>query len=423
MALAVLVALTALLPGAARARDAYTAPPVQVDATANSPAQAKEMAIVEGQTKALRALLESLTSPADHGRLPQVSAAEAQDMVTDFGFSGERTAAKRYLATMTVSFNAEGVDRLLASAGLGHITPREAPVLIIPVYRDSADATPLLWEETNPWAQAWDGVRDLSSGLVPIVLPLGDLEDIATLDAQGALSGQPGAVAGMGGRYGAPDVLVVEAVGTQETGLVLVPRGAGVFGGMAPVNVAGGKDAFDRGIAALRLALDAAWKNQALGGGGGVNGAYDSDPMAAFGGVNSATQGTAPGWGYGERPVGAGQGAYYGGAQGLILLARFGSLAEWVDMRRKLQAIPGLQGMNLQAVTSSQAQVELAYQGAIDDLQRIMAGRGLRMTNAGTFWTLERVAGAPANGIPGMGATDAQGFPTDPAHRRIQGVN
>ncbi|MCF8503057.1 MAG: hypothetical protein K9H11_21520, partial [Rhodospirillum sp.] len=128
---------------------------------------------------------------------------------------------------------------------------------------------------------------------------------------------------------------------------------------------------------------------------------------------------------------GQGSGAGYGATGGVVLLARFGSLSEWVDMRRKLQAIPGLQGMNLQAVTRSQAQLQLAYPGPVEDLQRIMLGRGLRMENAGSFWTLERMAGTPDSGIPGMGGgpggleteSATPGFPEEPAHRRVQGVN
>ncbi|WP_413206472.1 DUF2066 domain-containing protein [Rhodospirillum sp. A1_3_36] len=426
----VLAPVLAAVP--ASARDVYTAPPVSVDATADSPTLAKDKAIQEGQTKALRALLESMTSPADQGRLPQVSAADAQALVTDFGLADERTAAKRYLATLTVSFNAEGVDRLLGSMGVQHIAPREAPVLILPLYQSGASDSPQLWEETNPWAQAWKAAEGLSEGMVPVVLPLGDLEDIATLDAQGALAGDLSAAANLSGRYGAPDVLIVQAVGTEETGLTVLTKGAGIFAGLPPVTLPPGADIFAKAIDGVREGLDQAWKREALGGGQGYGASgYGAAPTAA-----------APGWGYGEQPVGAGGPSAYGAvggagsgygapAGGVVMLARFGSLSEWVDMRRKLQGIPGLQGLNLQAVTRSQAQLQLAYPGSVEDLQRIMLGRGLRMENAGSFWTLERLAGTPDSGIPGMGGdvsgsgggASSPGFPEDPAHRRIQGVN
>jgi hypothetical protein len=433
-----LAPLLAAVP--ASARDVYTAPPVSVDATAGSPTLAKDKAIQEGQVKALRALLESMTNPADHGRLPQVSAADAQALVTDFGLSDERTAAKRYLATLTVSFNAEGVDRLLGSMGVEHIAPREAPVLILPLYQTGASESPQLWEETNPWSRAWKAAEGLSEGMVPVVLPLGDLEDIATLDAQGALSGDLGAAANLSGRYGAPDVLIVQAVGTEETGLTVLAKGAGIFAGLPPVTLEPGADIFARAIEGVREALNQAWKREALGGYGQGNGAA---------GYGAAPTATAPGWGYGEPSIGgvppangAANGAVYGNtggagsgygapAGGVVMLARFGSLSEWVDMRRKLQAIPGLQGLNLQAVTRSQAQLQLAYPGSIEELQRIMLGRGLRMENAGSFWTLERLAGTPDSGIPGMGGdayggspeSATPGFSENPAHRRIQGVN
>ncbi|MBK1664128.1 hypothetical protein CKO38_02715 [Rhodospirillum rubrum] len=431
--------------------------------TAGSPTEARQKAINDGQVKALRALLESLTTEGDHARLPAVTARDADAMVVDFGLANEKTAAKRYLATLNVRFNAAMVDRLLASSGIGHATTRNAPVLVLPVYQPQPSDLPQLWEDTNPWNEAWNKQTGLSEGLVPLVLGLGDIEDISALDGKRALSADA-AASGLAQRYGASDVLVLKAEGTAEGGLTITAVGGGPFSAMAPISVEPGPQAFKTAVAKARAALETAWKTQggtnagavaavgvsdmpAFGGGAGVP-QPGQDSYATVSGAGTTYSSTAPtpvapAWGYGESAAAPGASGYgasaygaapgasaYGAAPGasgygaapygqtqtmaggMVVVARYANLAEWVEMRRKLQGLPGVTALNLQAVTRNQAQINLGYGGSPMDLAQVLQGRGLRLSESAGLWTLESMSGAipelaPLGVAPGLAPVGA----------------
>ncbi len=78
------VALLALGADRARAADAFTIEHVEVDATADSAAAARERAIASGQQIAFNRLLDRLTPHDQRARLPRPAAAEIADLVRDF---------------------------------------------------------------------------------------------------------------------------------------------------------------------------------------------------------------------------------------------------------------------------------------------------------------------------------------------------
>ncbi|HSV28367.1 MAG TPA: DUF2066 domain-containing protein, partial [Candidatus Omnitrophota bacterium] len=56
--------------------DAFSVRGVEVDVTAANVQAAKDQAIADGQRQAFRQLLERLTQPADHARLPKADGVE-----------------------------------------------------------------------------------------------------------------------------------------------------------------------------------------------------------------------------------------------------------------------------------------------------------------------------------------------------------
>ena len=82
------------------------------------------------------------------------------------------------------------------------------PVVVLPLYETGQGAR--LWPDDNPWWQAWAEHMDPEQ-LLRLVLPLGDLEDMATVSVAQAQAGDPVALANLAARYGAEDTLVVTA--------------------------------------------------------------------------------------------------------------------------------------------------------------------------------------------------------------------
>jgi hypothetical protein len=199
-------------PGPALAADPdhiFEVQNVAVDVTANTAAEARELALSQGTVRAFKRLLQRLTARAQHDKLPDLSKAEIDAFVQDFSVADEKTSAVRYLASLNFRFKAEAVRRLLTDFGVGFAETVSKPVLVLPVFQDAGAL--MLWDEPNPWREAWAG-RAPSEGLVPTLLPLGDLTDIAAIGAEQAMDGDMQRLNAIAGRYGATDTLVVFGV-------------------------------------------------------------------------------------------------------------------------------------------------------------------------------------------------------------------
>ncbi|MBM3542440.1 MAG: DUF2066 domain-containing protein, partial [Alphaproteobacteria bacterium] len=91
----------------------------------------------------------------------------------------------------------------------------------------------LLWEDANPWRDAWSA-RLPRDGLVPIVLPAGDVQDVGALSADQAVGGDAKRLKAMMERIGAFEAVVARAklvpegpVGAPEVQVDAVRHGAG----------------------------------------------------------------------------------------------------------------------------------------------------------------------------------------------------
>ncbi|MGE5514674.1 MAG: DUF2066 domain-containing protein [Bacteroidota bacterium] len=201
-----MLAVGAARPAVAQAvGDAFTVRGVDVDVTAANPQAAKDQAIAEGQNRAFRILLERLTQPGDHARLPK---ADGTQYVRDFGVDQERSSSTRYIATLSVRFNPAAVRKLLQGAGIAYAEPRNRVLVVVPVFK-AAGGRAVLWDDPNPWRAAWNGLG--GGGLVPVVVPTGELADIQTINADQALAGNPEAMQTLGARWRTSDVLVAAA--------------------------------------------------------------------------------------------------------------------------------------------------------------------------------------------------------------------
>jgi hypothetical protein len=194
---------------------------IPVDATAADAVAAREEALLQGQIEGLRRLLRRLVPAADHVRLPVIGAGQIQGYVANFEIADERVSADRYLAQLTVGYEPDAVRELLQGAALPYAETVSMPLVVLPVYRAADGAR--LWPDGNPWWQAWADNLD-TERLLRLVLPLGDLQDMATVTAEGAIAEDAAALAALAARYGGEDVLVA----------IATPRGFGDAAAAAP---------------------------------------------------------------------------------------------------------------------------------------------------------------------------------------------
>lgn len=184
---------------------------VTVDVTADSAQIARVQALALAEKKAFRQLLERLTLQAYHDRLPKVSAAEITSLVIDFSVAEEKASSVRYLAHLDYHFSGRGVRELLDGEGIPYAETVSKPVLMLPVYQAAGALS--LWDDPNPWRNAWNALGAKgAAGLVPMVLPVGDLQDVRTIGAEQAIEGDMQRLEEIAKRYAASDVVVAHGI-------------------------------------------------------------------------------------------------------------------------------------------------------------------------------------------------------------------
>jgi Uncharacterized protein conserved in bacteria (DUF2066) len=353
--------------GPARAQDAedpYTAT-VKVDATADSPASAREAARIDGQRRALAAIADRLSGGTGSGaaKLTKLDDRTITDMVASFEVANEKMSAVRYLADYTFHFRPAALQRVLRNAGvaLSDQPGKEGgkPAVVLPVYQTGGGA--VLWDDPNPWRDAW-AQSPPATGPVPLSVPLGDISDIAAIDAAKARAGDAGALAAIGKQNGAEDAIVALAT----------PRG--------PADRPSGLDIVVRRYRAGRL-LDSHPESLAANPDEAADAFFGRAVVAVAADIES---------GWKKEPV-----PHYDQQGSLTAVLPINGLDDWVKVRERLAGVPTIRKVSLVALSRQEATIEIDYLGNIDQLKASLAGASLDLIKGDPNWRLAR-SGTPS---------------------------
>lgn len=194
----------------------FSASGIQVDVTAKTAAAAREQAMQDGQKRALMVVMERITPSYVVEQLPELVPDDILNFVQDISVLNEKTSSVRYMATLEVRFNPDAVRELLRQNGLPYVRTSGKPLLILPVYKRSVSASPVLWAEDNAWLRAWIN-RTAESYMVPLFVPMGELSDLQTLTVDQILNGDLAAAQALAKRYEAEGILIVELIRNGQT--------------------------------------------------------------------------------------------------------------------------------------------------------------------------------------------------------------
>lgn len=207
----------------AAADAAFSVAGVAVDVTAADAEAARTAALADGQRRAFRRLLERLVPEADHGRLPVLSDPAVTELVRGYEVSGERVGPDRYIASLTFHFKPGEVGELLRNRDIPYAAAASEPIVVVPLFQDAKGL--MLWDDGNPWREAWASLPP-SNSLVPIIIPFGELADLEILDAEQARAGDNERFNRLAARYGAGEAVAIDAIitgeGTQDAPTVSV---------------------------------------------------------------------------------------------------------------------------------------------------------------------------------------------------------
>lgn len=200
----------AILPTHAAALDnsVFTVRDINVDITANSAANARQKAFETAQRKAFERLARRILRFEDASIIPAPDPRTLRRLIQDFEIRNEKLSSVRYKANFVFRFQERAVRDYFDSQGLSYTDVGSKPVLILPFYQ-SAESM-ILWDDKNPWLKAWSRAEG-NQGLVPVTIPLGDLQDVQAIRDDEALAYDKKTLSAMVDRYGAGEAIILIA--------------------------------------------------------------------------------------------------------------------------------------------------------------------------------------------------------------------
>ncbi|HML11471.1 MAG TPA: DUF2066 domain-containing protein [Stellaceae bacterium] len=351
---------TAPAAGAPAAQDPYTAT-VTVDATADSVAKARDMARLDGARRALAQVVQNLAGGADKAKPFKVGDNDVTNMVASFEVANEKMSAVRYTADYTYHFKPADVAKAMQTAGIAisnagvSVASGGKPMVVLPVLQDGTTA--LLWDDPNPWRDAWAARTPGASG-VALLVPLGDVSDLAAIDADKARMGDSGALAAIAKKEGADDVLVLVAMkrSGDKPGLDVTVRryhlGQFVDVHSDAINANQNEpdaDLFKRAADAIATDVDTGWKT--------AKGDF-SGPLAS-----------------------------------LTVVAPITGLDDWIQLRDMLSAAPAVRKIDVKSLSRQEATLDIQYVGTPDQLKTGLAAMRLDLQGGDPVWRLARAGG------------------------------
>ena len=351
------ILLTALYPAAGWTAEhedrIFTVSDLPIDENEESAAVARDLALADGQRRALDRVLRRMVLRSEFARIPRLEDDEISTLVQAITVTNERTSSTRYLANLTVRMKKDAVRVFLRDLSIGYAETVSKPRLVLPLY-EAAGAL-LLWDEPNPWRSAWE-TRDSDEGsLVPLTIPRGDRGDIFAIGAAQVLAGDTDGLRAIARRYNVEDVLIVHAVLQIDLAANLPrlnvtlrevgPAGDAVivqsFSGVARDRV---PELLVQAAAEATLRLEEDWKR---------------DNVLQF-----------------DNPV------------RLSIRIPIGGLDDWVEIRNRLNGSAIVRNVELVALSRSGAQVVVHYFGQPAQLALDLSQRDLNLVESDGFWTL-----------------------------------
>jgi len=360
-------------PGPVTIDTLFVAEAVPVDVTAGSVTEARERGLTQGRIAGFRKVVSRIVAREDLDRVPQVNATQIIDMVRDFSIANERSSAVRYLADLTVRFNPVAVRRLLRSANIPFTETLSKPLVVVPLMRPDANAAWQLWEDSNAWRAAWARVpRDL--GLVALTVPRGDAQDAATLSAAQASSKDLAALNALAARYDAAGAIIAMATGA---------------GNSIEISLIEVRSDLPSEDISLKQDIQA--------------GQAPADVLMAA--ANTAAAGVQESWKRRNRVA-------FGGTTQITALVPVADLKEWLTVKHRLDDVPLIDRLELQAMTRDRAQITLYYSGAQRQLELAMSQHDLTLAQQNGVWIIQALGAASDGRVLGKPGAAS---PADPA--------
>ncbi|HUR43468.1 MAG TPA: DUF2066 domain-containing protein [Aestuariivirga sp.] len=325
---------------------------VPVDVTSTDATTAKNQALMDVQVKAFITLIERLGSPEIAQELAKLKPEEIAVYLKSLSIEQENSSPGRYIGTFTVRFLPAKIQQLLESYGVRVPARQAPPIIVLPVYREASGSK--LWED-NLWRKAWLDLR-AEQALVPIIVPIGDLEDTETLTEEDALNDDPIKLEAIRRRYGASSLVVAVAEPAAGGGIHAVITG----------NTTLGRVTFDKIYTSEEGTLE---QSAAL-----AAGRFHAVMMEKYKANETEAEALAQNP---DAPL------------SIAVAVTFESPTEWNRIRSRILSTPNVIGVDVSTLSAEGAVIRLIYRNNLPSLQDNMLRTGLALSQIGQSWVIQ----------------------------------
>lgn len=335
---------------------------VEVDVTDKDAATARTRAIIEAQVKAFYMLAARLGSPEAAERLKGLEASQIGRMLRSLSIEEERTGPGRYIGKLTIRFLPNKIRDVFGKYGIDVVEDQAPPIIVLPVW--NGPEGPVVWED-NLWRKAWLDLR-LEQAIVPIVVPLGDLQDTATISPEEALQLNPIKLEALQIRYEAKAILVAIATPDPSGGI------RAVMTGDSPL----GKVMFDKIYAAEDGTLESAASIAAQ--------RFNAVMVEKWRSTRLKIAAEARARAEAER-----QAKVAAASASLPVAVPFAGIHQWNSIRARIVSTRGVIGVDVSTIAEKGAVIHLAYAVSFRDLQDALMDNGMRLVQMRGTWVLQ----------------------------------
>lgn len=348
------VFITALFQPSDGWTDVFSVSGVAVDAAADDDVTAKEKGLATAKQEALQRLFRRLSLRSDFDRLPDVKSEDIVPLLRDFSVESEKFGGGRYIASLTVRFRPDRVRTFLRTAKIPFAETASRPIIVLPVFKRLGST--LLWDDPNPWFLAWSQIK-LPDGLLPLILPVGDLSDVTVISAEQAEKRNTVKLQEVADKYKAAGIVVAIAQWRKES-----------LSGKVSLDVTqvSFRTGFDSQTALRQFNATADEEEQGLLRRSAL--AIASDLEEGWKSVNLLTADSK---------------------QSLDVSASLPDFQHWLTLQRKLANVSALRNVRLNSLSIKKADMTLDFVGNSSQLKVALAQQDINLVFASGSWQLQ----------------------------------
>ena len=105
---------------------------------------------------------------------------DPSNLVASYSIENEKFSGSKYSALITVNYDYKKVIKLLKEKKIKYFARSGPKILVLPLM--SFNNQLVLWDDPNPWFESWVE-RPIDGNLTDFIIPVGDLEDLITINA------------------------------------------------------------------------------------------------------------------------------------------------------------------------------------------------------------------------------------------------